>query len=37
VQDAWRAQGRVAWEAEMVTVEDASRIVDVVRATELDP
>jgi hypothetical protein len=31
VQDAWRAQGRVAWEAEMVTIEDAGRIVGVMR------
>lgn len=35
VQDAWRAQARMGWEAEMVTTENAPRIVDVIRRPEL--
>jgi hypothetical protein len=31
-QDAWRAQARVAWQAELVTTEQAARLAGVVRS-----
>jgi hypothetical protein len=34
-QDAWRAQARVGWEAELATAEKAERLRDVVRSWPL--